>query len=164
MTTQREVSHSFSQSIQGTIGILPYSTIWLLPFISLPIHYTVIQSSSSPLSSSSSTRLDLLDHSDPSVSWSGPSISSMVLLQHFPWGKSVTEISPWKVTGLLMGESSGRAANLLHLDLHDNFLSYHPLKEQSSLSLQLHLATCMTTMLLPSLAWDTDIASFYYTK
>jgi hypothetical protein len=43
-----------------------------------------------------------------------------------------------------MDESSGRAATLLQLVLHDNFLSYHSLNEQSSLSLQIRLPTCMT--------------------
>jgi hypothetical protein len=108
--------------------------------------------------------LELLAHSKPRVSGSGPSISSTVGLQCFPWGKSVIDVSPWKVIGLLMGESSGRVATLLHLDLHDNFLDYHPLNELSSLRPELHLPICITIRLLPSLVWDTDTASIYYRK
>lgn len=49
--------------------------------------------------------------------------------------KSVIKISPSKFMVLLMGESSCRAATLLHLDLHDNFLGYHLSEETSSLLL-----------------------------
>jgi hypothetical protein len=84
-------------------------------------------------------------------------------IRSFQWDKSVIKISPSKFMGLSIGESSCRAATLLHLDLHGNFLGYHPSEEMSSLLLlsSICISVCYTYCQVAS---DTDTASFHHPK
>jgi hypothetical protein len=81
-------------------------------------------------------------------------------VQSFLRDKSVIEISQWQATGTWMGESSGKAATLLNQDLLDNFLCYH--LWLSSTVCPLHFTP--NARLWAFLSWNTDAASFYYSK